>query len=177
MHADPLEVRPARVADAAELAAVHVEGRSWAYRHLVPDELLDSDWIREERERMWARFVSEHRDRTTTLIAVQGGAGVGLVDAGPSRDEDAGPTTGEIYAIYLRRADLAGKGIGRALMKAALDALRGHGFTAATLWALSTNDRARAFYEAGGFRADGAEKVATLADVPLPHTRFRLDRL
>jgi ribosomal protein S18 acetylase RimI-like enzyme len=49
------------------------------------------------------------------------------------------------------------KGIGRALMAAALDDLRERGYADATVWSFADNARANAFYEASGFVRDGAE--------------------
>ena len=40
-------------------------------------------------------------------------------------------------------------------MEAALDSLGRAGFTEATLWVIDRNDRARRFYEAGGWAPDG----------------------
>lgn len=172
-----LFVRVAALADAGELAAIHVEGRRWAYRGLLPDALLDGDDVRLEREWAWRRFMAQPPARSAALIAERGGAGAGLVSVGPSRDPDASEQTGEVYSIYLRSSALAGAGIGSALMRAGLAALRGARFRDATLWVLTTNARARAFYERGGWRADGAEKLEALAGVPLPHARYRLGSL
>ncbi len=174
---DGLLVRVATLADAGELAAIHVEGRRWAYRGLLPDALLEGDDVRLERESAWRRFMAQLPARSAALIAERGGAGAGLVSVGPSRDPDASEETGEVYSVYLRSSALAGTGIGSALMRAGLAALRGGRFRDATLWVLATNARARAFYERGGWRADGAEKHEALSGVPLPHVRYRLGSL
>ena len=52
------------------------------------------------------------------------------------------------------------RGVGGALMAAALETLRGRGFAEASLWSFADNDRANAFYESDGFTRDGAEKTA-----------------
>ena len=44
-------------------------------------------------------------------------------------------------------------------MQAARDRLVEAGFKRASLWVLDTNDRARRFYQADGWQADGASKV------------------
>src|SRR5690606_41064361 len=63
---------------------------------------------------------------------------------------------GEVTAIYLRQAHW-GRGIGRRLFAAVVDRLREAGFEEAILWVLDTNARARRFYEAAGWEADGSE--------------------
>ncbi len=170
---DALVVRDAIDGDQRALAAMHVEAHAWAYGDVVARELLASETIRSEREAMWARVLGAPEPRSATLIAERGGEGLGFVSIGASRDDDASDDTGEVHAIYLRREELAGQGVGRALMDAALERLRSAGFREATLWALVTNERARRFYERGGWRADGTTKTATLAGVPLPHARYR----
>lgn len=52
-----------------------------------------------------------------------------------------------------------GSGGADLLMDAAVTALRAGGFTSATLWVLSTNARARRFYERRGWHHDGASKL------------------
>jgi hypothetical protein len=47
------------------------------------------------------------------------------------------------------------------------------GFTAATLWVLGTNVRARRFYEIAGWVADGAVKTDHRGDVELREVRYR----
>ena len=51
------------------------------------------------------------------------------------------------------------------------------GGTHAALWVLTTNMRARRFYEAHGWRTDGVTKTDWRGDVPLDETRYRLSTL
>ena len=68
------------------------------------------------------------------------------------------------------------RGVGQALMEAALEDLHERGYAEATVWSFAANDRANAFYEAQGFVRDGAERSqetwAHIAEVryrrPLP---------
>ena len=87
-----------------------------------------------------------------------GGDIVGFTHIAPSRDDDAPPGTAEVTSIYVR-PDAWGSGAGRALLEAACASLRSGGFGSATLWVLDSNERARRFYEAMGWRADGRGKV------------------
>lgn len=79
---------------------------------------------------------------------------------------------GEIYAIYLVPAAWD-EGIGRQLMAAALGRLGEAGFGQVILWVLDSNVRARRFYEAGGWRADGAVKPDDSFGVPMTEVRYR----
>jgi ribosomal protein S18 acetylase RimI-like enzyme len=58
-------------------------------------------------------------------------------------------------------------------MASALDRLAAAGYEQATLWVLDTNARARRFYEAAGFRADGAEKPDDRGTFTLREVRYR----
>ncbi|HJL18208.1 MAG TPA: GNAT family N-acetyltransferase [Sandaracinaceae bacterium LLY-WYZ-13_1] len=166
-------VRDATERDVAALAAVHVAGRAWAYRGLVPDALLDTAAVRRERETRWDRFVSQPPPRSLVQLAEHVGRPSGIVSAGPCRDDDADDSVAEIYSLYLRAEELAGHGLGRALMRSALARLRELDYATVRLWALATNERARRFYVRGGWRPDGAMKVDTLAGIPLRQARFR----
>jgi GNAT superfamily N-acetyltransferase len=79
------------------------------------------------------------------------------VGCGDSRDPDAGPRTGEVQTLFVA-ARRWRTGVGRALMAAALADLTARGYTEATVWSFAGNDGANAFYEAHGFRPDGAER-------------------
>jgi ribosomal protein S18 acetylase RimI-like enzyme len=107
------------------------------------------------------------------LVADAGGRLSGFVSYGSARDDDADSRrTGEIYAIYPMPAawDLA---IGRQLMTAALDHLSEAGFGQVILWVLDSNARARRFYEAGGWLADGAAKRDDSFGVRMTEVRYQ----
>lgn len=61
---------------------------------------------------------------------------------------------GEVVSLYLLPSHM-GRGLGRQLLAAALDALRRRGFPRAYLWVLEENRAARRFYERFGLRAGG----------------------
>ena len=168
----PPTIRLATPADAGSIAEVHV--RSWqsAYRGVLPDDLLDSLSV-DARERFWAGpwwdtrggrlYVAEVAARIVAFAAI-----------GPSRDADAGPSTGELYAIYAD-PDVWGRGVGRLLMDASVAALRDAGFSEATLWVLVGNERGRHFYDAAGWRPDGARRVDELRPgVNAEEIRYRI---
>ena len=89
-----------------------------------------------------------------TVVAENDGAVVGFCGYGPSRDDDASPGTGEVYAIYLLE-EIAGRGVGRELCVHANRRLHALGYRSVTAWVLESNVRARRFYEAAGWTVDG----------------------
>jgi GNAT superfamily N-acetyltransferase len=94
----------------------------------------------------------------SVLVGEDGGELVGYVGCGWSRDPDAGVGTGEVRTFFVARSRWR-RGVGRALMAAALDDLRGRGYDEATVWSFAANDGANAFYASQGFAPDGGERT------------------
>src|ERR1700744_4805366 len=186
---DGTVIRAARVADAAHIAVVHVRSWQGAYRGLLPQAYLDG-LDPAQRIGRWEGSLAEGdagragadtgrtgdvgragvEDRgacTGILVANVGGDLLGFASYSPSRDSDEDPgRVGEIGAIYLLPSAW-GKGIGRQLMDATLACLATAGFTQVTLWVLDSNVRARRFYEAGGWSADGGQKLDESRGFPI----------
>jgi GNAT superfamily N-acetyltransferase len=91
------------------------------------------------------------------LLAEDAGGLLGETAFGSNRDADVAAAVGEIRAFFVRPAAWR-RGVGRALMSAALAELRELGYAEATVWSFADNARANAFYEHHGFRRDGAER-------------------
>lgn len=170
---EPMDIRPADVADAAQIATVHVRSWQGAYRGLLPQEYLDRLDLA-QRTAMWARALERAGPaRGGFLVAGAGEALTGFANFGPARDEAERPGgVGEVYTIYVL-PDSWGQGTGRQLMAGALAGLTAAGYTEAILWVLDTNARARRFYEAGGWTADGAVKRGDARGFPLTEVRYR----
>ena len=141
--------------------------RSWqvAYRGLLPDQLLDELSV-PAREHTWREILAGPAGAhvTDVTVAVRAGTVAGFCAVvTPSRDDAASTVTGddatggvaEIAALYVDPPAWR-SGAGRALMQAALASLRAAGWREVTLWVLASNQQARAFYAASGFRPDGA---------------------
>ena len=103
----------------------------------------------------WRRGLAR-QDRWTWIAACDG-VSCGFAATGPATDAAAGPGTAEVYAVYLE-PERVGSGVGRELFETAVRNLRDVGFSRALLWVLDSNERARRFYEAAGWTADGAVK-------------------
>jgi ribosomal protein S18 acetylase RimI-like enzyme len=168
-----MDIRPARLDDVPRIAQIHV--RSWqaAYQGLMPQDYLDG-LEPAQRIGQWTQFLSgTDWSRSGMLVADTDGDLTGFVNYGPARDDDADQQrVGEIRAIYLRPAAF-GQGTGRQLMAAALKRLAAAGYDQATLWVLGTNDRARRFYQAGGWVTDGAVTTGDSFGTPLTEVRYR----
>jgi GNAT superfamily N-acetyltransferase len=168
-----MRIRQAEPADAEAIAVIHVRAWQTAYRGLIPQGYLDA-LDSGERQCVWRRRLAEtHWPKSGTLVAETDGHVIGFARLCATRDEDEDPATvGEIAAIYLT-TEIWGTGVGRRLMSAALETLARAGYREATLWVLETNARARRFYEAGGWRGDGAVRQDEVDGVLLTDLRYR----
>ena len=171
---EEVTIRPATLADAEALARLHVRSWQWAYRGQLPDEFLDRmpDSMERRIEARRAQLADLPPDYRV-WIAEQAGQMVGFAVTEPCRDADASPSIGEVSLIYLEQ-EAAGKGIGRQLFAHTVEDLRQRGYAQTILWVLETNSRARRFYEAAGWRADGAIKTEEWSGVTLREVRYRI---
>jgi ribosomal protein S18 acetylase RimI-like enzyme len=166
-----MQVRQATIADAENIARIHVATWQAAYRGLMPDAVLDNLRV-EKRASFWQTHLSSQP--LQTFVAEFNGSIIGFCDLVPSRDKDSNPkTVAEIVAIYIHPNHWR-HGAGRALCHRALEMARREHFTAVTLWSLGSNIAARKFYEAMGFRLDGATKFETIGNHELHQVRFRI---
>jgi ribosomal protein S18 acetylase RimI-like enzyme len=148
-------LRDARVADASGIAAMHVASWRAAYPGLLPATVLDRLSVA-RRTATWQRVLADRHQ--FVVVAELEARVVGVGHAGPARDADLGPTTGQLATLYLAPGTW-GAGTGRALHDAALDRLSAAGNDSAVVWMLSTNDRARRFYERQGWVRDPILRV------------------
>jgi ribosomal protein S18 acetylase RimI-like enzyme len=147
-------VRSLRVDDADSAAQVHVQVWRETYADdMSPEYLAGLD--PQNSARRWRLRAEVEDPEALCFVAVDaedstGGEVVGMAAAGVTRDEDA-PTTWELYSIStLERVH--GSGVADDLLAAVV------GARDASLWVLTTNGRAQAFYTRRGFVVDGARK-------------------
>lgn len=161
-----MNIRRATGEDTAALASIHAASWRAAYRDLVPDAYLERlDSARRFRE-------SLDRNAEETYVAERDGEILGFLTIGPCRDADLDPrSAGEIQGLYLAPEHWR-EGVGTALCRFGEALLQCRGCRTATLWVLAGNPRARRFYEALGFAADGASVTAHLG-APLEAVRYR----
>lgn len=142
-----IEIRRAKPADAAAVAATHDDAWRAAYRGIIPGAELDK--------------LINRRGPDWWDSAIRKGSRISLLQFG---DEVAGYTNygrnrarslsydGEIYEIYLR-PEFQGLGFGSRLFAAARKDLSHSGLKSLVVWALSDNEPAVEFYRAVGGRA------------------------
>jgi GNAT superfamily N-acetyltransferase len=166
-------IRSAQPGDVEALARVHVASWRWAYRGIMPDEVLDSLSWQERRDR-WREWVGDAEpDMHTWVVTAQQpddlSTVVGFASWGPSRDDDTGPEVAELYAIYLAEP-WSRRGLGTRLLRAGLDELAAR-FTRLAVWVLQDNVGARAFYMHCGLLPDGAQKTLEIGGRALVEVR------
>jgi GNAT superfamily N-acetyltransferase len=106
-------------------------------------------------------------------VAVDAGQVCGATWFGPARDADLDPArVGEVIGIYLL-PEAWGTGLGRELMAASVEHLAAAGHSAATLWVLESNARARRFYARAGWAEDGAVQRSDRLGFPITEVRYR----
>jgi L-amino acid N-acyltransferase YncA len=161
-----VDVRPARPDDLE--AIVEVGMRAWreGFKGVVPLDMPD----RKEMAERVGRRVREPGG--PVAIAELDGALCGWVSFGASRDDDAGPRVGEVYALNVDPARWR-RGVGRSLVAHALERLAGSGFSEAMLWTLAETPRSRGFYESLGFEHDGATQRRQMTGGAL-EVRYRI---
>ena len=168
-----VEVRRAVEADATEMARVHA--RSWraTYAGLLPNPVIEHVVSLERRRAgRFSAILADPSTRAAFFVATRDGAVIGMANWAPSGDADATDATADVQTIYLD-PDAIGQGIGRQLLAAVVEDIFARDFKAATLWVLDTNHRARRFYEAAGWTADGSRKDAEVAGAVLHEVRYR----
>ncbi len=168
-----VRIRRATVADAEGVAVTHVASWRAGYSGQLPDEFLTGLSV-DARTSSWEQvFAGSGIEGGRTIVAVADSVILGFASVGPSRDVDAVAGTGELWALYTH-PDAWRCGVGSALHSAAISELATAGFTRATLWVLTSNTRARSFYEGRGWLSDGQTKVDWRGDVRLDETRYQL---
>jgi ribosomal protein S18 acetylase RimI-like enzyme len=112
----------------------------------------------------WDKEVIEHAFPNALLVAVdETGNLVGFTAVHPRE--------GEMYLLFVH-PEQAGRGLGRALLDAAHEALRAAGCREAFLYTHEQNERAIAVYEAAGYRRDGFVRESDFRNVHLREPRF-----
>jgi ribosomal protein S18 acetylase RimI-like enzyme len=140
----PFRLRQSVPADAEAIALVQIRSALAGFAGFRPAEItVELDPA--DRVPLW-------RERLPLVAEADDGI-VGFVHFGPNADEPVG----EIYRFFVA-PECWRKGVGQALMQRALEELFAAGFDEALLWVHADNGHARRFYEAAGWRADGAER-------------------
>jgi GNAT superfamily N-acetyltransferase len=169
-----LVVRAARLSDARAIAEVSVASRRWSYRDLLAEADLDALSV-EETTADFAQGLAELPPGAAVFLLEQAGRVVGYVYVLPSPDADVPAWTSDLGSLYVTE-EVAGTGVARALMEAAVEHARTAGHGLITTWVREENGRARRFYEKYGLRPDGAERSGPHAVLPIEihEIRYRM---
>jgi ribosomal protein S18 acetylase RimI-like enzyme len=156
----PFRLRASTPQDAEAIALVQVRSALVGFAGFrPPGALAELDPV--DRVPLW-------RERLPLVAETDDGI-VGLAHFGPNDDEPVG----EIHRFFVA-PECWGHGVGRALMQRALKELAADGFAEAVLWVHADNGRARRFYEAAGWRPDGAERDEEAFDQTVKEVRHRI---
>lgn len=170
-----LRVRRGVPDDAAGVAVVHVASWQVGYAGQLPDQLLAGLSV-EERTTSWRGRLAEGSEGRTLVALSNDDTVLGFATVGRSRDDDATPETGELWALY-GHPDAWRQGVGSALFDATKRELRVLGFRRATLWVLTSNERARRFYENHGCQVGEHHRVDWRGDVRLDEVQYEIPDL
>ena len=149
-------IRPATLADANAIAALHAASWRSAYRGIFKESTLGPTLDRERRMH-WSTKLAAMTPRDTVLIA----GGVGFIAVWAEGDPGFGAYIDNLHVHPERRS----AGLGRRLLGEAMRRVATRGETAAYLWVFDDNVRAIDFYcrlggeivEGGFDEIDGAQ--------------------
>lgn len=144
-------MRRALKADAPRIARIHRDSWQTAYAGILRKSELANLSVR----RLTRRWRSDLRG---LAVAELDGQVEGFVLIGPSRDQDVAGFAGEIFMLYVH-PDAWGRGVGSALLRAAIQALAHRGHRWLVLWVLAENTPAQAFYRRMGLQRDGQSRL------------------
>jgi ribosomal protein S18 acetylase RimI-like enzyme len=163
-----MHLRTGKDFDLEAVGRVHWSSRADAYAHILKPSTLASGGTAAALGEWWSeRWKWEQETHRLTVAESDTGEIIGFTYVGPSETEGAV----ELYAIHVT-PELVGTGIGRDLMINALEQLREIGGERAVLWVLEENERARRFYERGGWQPDGETRVEPINGEPVPQLRY-----
>jgi GNAT superfamily N-acetyltransferase len=150
-------IREATVDDADAVARVNVDTWRTTYPGIIPDKVL-AGLSYEEVARGYRRSLGDPASKACGLIGLlaedPSGEVIGIALAGPTWEPS--PThTAEIRILYVRDA-YQRHGVGRALVRAAVERLAARGHVSLLIWVFEANQPARRFYEALGGQLRGA---------------------
>ena len=165
----PDSVRPAKPGEGDLLARIYLSsGRAAWARHLSPIGLEGVTSRADE----WERWISD--PDLMVLVAERRDEPAALALLCRSTDQDSDPARVALLdRLYTEPASWR-RGLGRALLEAAMEQLRERGFREVTLWTAEWNT-SRGFYEALGWSQDGATREKTFAGATFTEVRYRTE--
>jgi GNAT superfamily N-acetyltransferase len=148
-----LSLRPATPADADLIASIHSVSWQTTYRGLLPAAFLDGEVTRERAAYWQVRLNAPGAERRNVVIAEIAGEPIGFACVEWQPDSAWGVLLDNLHALPGHQ----GIGVGKLLMRAAVDWARAQGETQLYLYVLEGNTPAIGFYERQGWQFAGAE--------------------
>jgi GNAT superfamily N-acetyltransferase len=148
-----LSLRPATPDDADLIASIHSASWQATYRGLLPDAFLDGEVTRERAAYWQVRLNAPGAERRNVVIAEIAGKPIGFACVERQPDSAWGVLLDNLHALPGHQ----GIGVGKLLMRAAVDWARAQGETQLYLYVLEGNTPAIGFYERQGWQFAGAE--------------------
>jgi GNAT superfamily N-acetyltransferase len=178
-------VRPARSADAGEIARLQLSTWRIAYRRILPRHVLDNLDEAFLARRWQAAIDQPPSARHRVLVAIEqaeqsylvGFAASGPVDEqafAPNEPADAlGPEVAAVTDLLVEPR-WGRRGHGSRLLAASVDHWRDDGFTTAVAWAFEGDTATRQFLTAAGWAADGAARALDVDDLLVNQVRLHV---
>lgn len=172
-------VRPARITDVDTVVDIQVASWRAVYGELLPAEVagaLGGEQARGQFHERWtAALQSPPTSRHRLVVSTDEIDGVrtvtGFAAFGPAGDPDLWPASdAEVFALHVA-PDRARQGHGSRLLNACVDHLADDGFGTAHVWVPEEDNALRGFFEASGWRADGARREIDMGRL-LPMVRL-----
>lgn len=160
-------IRPASEADAPAISRLHLRVAWDAWVDIVDHDILGAQSAEADEPGWRGRIASN-----TAWVWDQAGEVAGYAEVGAANDDDAPPSRGHLFHLYVA-PEAQGAGVGSALLRTAVDHLRGVGFAEATLWVFTANEQARRFYTAAGWVDDPAAVMPAGDEWWAPSVRLR----
>ena len=146
-------LRRASVADAEQIARLHIDSWRRTYVREMPGTFLDGlDIV--ERTAKWRRRLEEG---IKVVLAEDAAQLTGYVSCGLSSDAPEESKVWEIYNLHVISSRQRQR-IGSTLFAAAVALGREEGARELVLWVVDTNLNARSFYEGKGMQVDGRRR-------------------
>jgi GNAT superfamily N-acetyltransferase len=178
-------VRPARAAEADEIARIQLSTWRTAYRRLLPRHILDGlpqPWL---AQRWRAAIEAPPSPRHRVLVALEQGGDtqlVGFTASGPADEAALAPQEQpqvlghDVAAVteLLVEPRWGRRGHGSRLLAASVDLWHGDGFTTAVAWAYERDEATRRFLTGAGWAPDGARRALDVDDLLVPQLRLHV---
>lgn len=128
--------------DIEQIAKIITDDWKKAYKGIIENEYLEKLDYKKK-----AKSIEEKYEKQKSIVYEENNIIQGYCRFGINRDEEK--NYGEIYALYISYNQRK-KGIGKELLKKAMDILKERSYKEILIWCLEENKEARKFYEKMG---------------------------